>query len=148
MKNLFLIRHGEYDKETGSLNEKGIKDIKKIADEIIPYVKSDDNLLFMSSHYVRAQESSKIIKENLQKDGEILIHDWLAESMFVPALLSEIDRTKHTNYIVLSHLSFVEDFLKNFAYQNKVKMQINQISPGTGFYFNLENSEYCKIPRL
>lgn len=72
MEKLIIVRHGDYDKDSGHLSDKGSADIKGVAVRIKALVR-DSSALILSSPAFKAAESALILSDVL--NVAIVMHD-------------------------------------------------------------------------
>lgn len=110
MKNLFLVRHGEYDSHTGGPTGEGLHNIGKLAGLIKACTSGSYD--FFSSREMRAKESAEYIARQLNSSSPIMVLERFENSLGIRDLAlaySAINSAKSDSVVVVGHLPSVRD---------------------------------------
>ncbi len=111
LETLFIVRHGEYDRESLSLH--GIEQIELLSNKIASLV-SGKNMAIFASPAKRAKESAEIISRNFQVSFET--QDFLysggggLREEQCKATVHLIEATKAQVIILVTHFEYAEEF--------------------------------------
>ena len=157
LKEIVLIRHGEYDQETGALYPVGRTKIYKQARDLKQRY-SESKISILSSPAKRAWQTADIISDIIGETN-VEIVTWLhcprnfLEQHHVTLALRAI-KENGDNYDVLiftTHSEFVESFPRAWGGTRKLRIPIvNEPPPGSMRILNLEDGtcEYLPVPPL
>ena len=149
MKNLIVIRHGDYDETTEKLNESG----RKQAQELANYIRKNfqDNLYLISSSAQRAIETTGIlmsncISERCHINGVEILEELLEETnkiqeqKIIEIHKSVLDRKdKAENLVLITHKPIVSSYSAYFAEKELgKKIIIGEVNEGRGIIINMD----------
>ncbi len=139
MEKLIIVRHGDYDKDSSHLNDKGSADIKQLAEQIRPLTDSH-SVLVLSSPIDRAIESALILSNTLHVPAVYCdaLRSECQGDMDLDGALSLIhEKSDMANIIVVvTHIEYTDNFPAHFF-----KHEFNTKAP----YMHLEKGEAAII---
>ena len=156
MKHLFLIRHGDYDKSSGSLTEEGIRQIELTSAMMKEIVGEDyDSHRILSSSARRARESAKIIEKTFGQEhtSNYLpnLHTWsgkLSHDQY--NLFDNLVRTNKDQNIltIVGHSELTDLYSKHFDNSRfEGSGRIKPPAKGEGVYFNIDSGTLKNLSR-
>lgn len=156
MKHLFLVRHGDYNREDGDLSFYGMNQIEKLAKEMKSIAGDCKDYYIISSLAVRAQRSAQIIAKEFNVPTFDRVRElWpLEEDDLTYEEMRKIDNLiephKEKDVVALTtHYEVLESYptyLVEKLFGKKV-YNIPEVRKGEGFHLDLERKTYQMIPR-
>ncbi len=124
MKNLIVVRHGDYktdiEENDLGLTTKGIDQIKRIGNSLVSHIRGNSDIF--SSPLPRAFQSAGILKKTLGRDSKLEVWDELNceyETLFsgqAKRINKKItNKDSLENVILVSHYA-IKDYLKYFLF--------------------------------
>jgi broad specificity phosphatase PhoE len=116
-KIIYFVRHGEYNRVSGSLNDIGISQLEKAAEIIKQDLGNGESgsgiekIAIYSSPIKRAVESAKIIQEALGLEKIVAKAELACESYLVGEMVNEICNDSVDVAILVSHQPDLEAYL-------------------------------------
>jgi phosphohistidine phosphatase SixA len=116
-KIIYFVRHGEYSRVSGSLNDIGISQLKKAAEIIKQELENGESgngiekIAIYSSPVKRAVESAKIIQEALGLEKIVTKVELACESYLIGKIVNEICNDSIDVAILVSHQPDLEAYL-------------------------------------
>ena len=153
MNKLIVVRHGNYNRETGRLTGFGEKQIEKLAN-LIKRVCSG-SYGFYSSDAIRATGSARILNKNLYPEKSIsLLNELFDEEEYLTLLKARTihkkvkqGRDQADNLVLVSHFSVATGYPTYFMQKEFGEFRgIDNVSMGKAVLVDIVKKDYDIIP--
>jgi phosphohistidine phosphatase SixA len=141
---LVIVRHGEYNPDTGSISGYGTDQIRKLSIKLQPLIKSvKGSTIILTSPADRARQSAAIIGQVLEitpKEEKILWSDNQHEYDLC-GLYKIISALQDEVIIIVTHLEYAEDFPRHFMKKKAgIISDIFQVEKGQAVVIDLRTN--------
>jgi len=151
LKKVIPVRHGDYDRNTGALTEKGKAEIQELAEAICSLIGDLRPAVIFTSTRQRAKETTAIIEEKIvgttRVECDFLTGDDFTDGdLALESILKSIT-DDHQAVIIVTHFeapSGVVHAFSNKKFTNPFRRKT--IPTGTGFVLCMETGEIKQIP--
>jgi len=114
MKQIYLIRHGAYKRDSGKLTIEGILEISNTGNAIKENLKDMNKIKIYHSPIIRAEQSAEVLECILHPMKSILEskEELSLENYKINNLVKTLD---NDTYIIVSHQPDLEHYLRNMG---------------------------------
>lgn len=143
MRQLYLIKHGSYNRRTGNLTEEGIAQANKLARTV-----AAERPQIMSSPAERAKQTADILARRLQcpvHTNEALGTQSMPVEERIQAI-NQIVKNSRPELLIVTHAGIVADYGMHTLQEQKARQSLEIIMPGEGLHFNILEKKYLLVP--
>lgn len=116
-EKIIIIRHGEYDEDTGRMNYIGRNQMERLIPKIKAYISGEANVLFLTSSAPRAEGCARVISDLLDISYEATEYLW-SDKRHIQDNARALDymtqkaeeKNQATAVIVITHLEYAGSF--------------------------------------
>lgn len=136
LKLFVVVRHGDYDRATGSLTQTGRNQMARISQALGILWLQADSATMICSTISRASESAQIVADGLDGNGMVFVHphDALADTSEHPAMgeVYELVEQQHTDLLVMVAHYGQARWLPPYFFRQKFGLDFANKELGTG----------------